>query len=107
MLIGPRRIIGCRSWSPRQAENFNKGKAGGASQQRGLSTSARTSSEHSAESYSKEVDTSKPPNPKVHQVDASSDAPPVARANEKAGTGGSSKEGSQSEGYETVRHFPC
>lgn len=41
----------------------------------------------------------------MHQVDASSDAPPVARANEKTSTGEFSKGGSPTMGYETVCCF--
>lgn len=78
------------------------GKSNSVGQQRGFSTSARSSAGHTAESYFKEVDTNKPANPKVHQVDSSAEGATVARANEPPATGEFSRSGPDSAEYETV-----
>ncbi len=79
-------------------------------QKRGFHTSARAfeekgSEKHTADSYFKDVDSTEPVNPKVHQVDSSSDTgAPVARANEQPATGHFSRAGPESPEYETVSH---
>lgn len=69
---------------------------------RAFSTSARASTKHTAESYFKDVDSTEPTNPKVHQVDPSTGGAPVARANEQPATGGFSRAGPDSPEYQTV-----
>lgn len=87
-----------------------KPTSGQQGQSRGFSSSARVAQEareeeHTAESYFKDVDETKPPNPKVHQVDPSTTGAPVARANEQPATGEFSRAGSQTEEYDTVGIF--
>ncbi|KAI0089298.1 hypothetical protein BDY19DRAFT_136472 [Irpex rosettiformis] len=75
---------------------------------RAFHTSARSlqekdSTPHTADSYLKDVDDTAPVNPKVHQVDSSSDTgAPVALANEQPATGNFSRAGPDSPEYETV-----
>ncbi|PSR83440.1 hypothetical protein PHLCEN_2v5712 [Hermanssonia centrifuga] len=81
-------------------------------QRRGFSTSTRVlqddkgkaepKSKHTAESYFRDVENTEPVNPKIHVVDASSKAAPVARANEQPATGGFSRAGSETEEYKTT-----
>ena len=75
---------------------------------RGFHTSARalagqSGTEHTADSYFKDIDESQPTNSKVHQVDSSNDSgAPVAHANEKPATGNFSRAGPHTQEYETV-----
>lgn len=79
-----------------------------ASQQtRQFSTTVRAYQEdketkHTAETYFKDVESTQPSNPKVHQVEPSSGSASVARANEQPVTGEFSRAGSQTKEYETV-----
>ncbi|KAJ3553900.1 hypothetical protein NM688_g3372 [Phlebia brevispora] len=57
--------------------------------------------EHTAETYFKDVDSTKPTNPKVHQVDPSTGGATVARANEQPATGDFSRAGPHTQEYET------
>lgn len=87
-----------------------KGKTSSAHQKRGFSSSARSSqkgeeAKHTAHSYFKDVDSTEPVNPKVHQVDSSGESgAPVARANEVPATGQYSRAGPDSPEYATVSH---
>lgn len=78
-------------------------------QRRSFFTSARRlaeddapETEHTAESYFKDVGDTKPANPKIHQVDGSATGAPVMRGNDQPATGEFSRSGSQSQEYETV-----
>ncbi|KAI0337944.1 hypothetical protein BDW22DRAFT_1363531 [Trametopsis cervina] len=76
------------------------------STKRAFHTSALRSenAKHTADSYFKDIDDAKPVNPKVHQVDSSSDTgAPVARANEHPATGPFSRSGSGSSEYESTQ----
>lgn len=72
-------------------------------QRRRFSTSSWVAAQsHSSETYFKEADNYQPANPKVHQVDSSTDGAPVARANEKVGTGDFSTKGPGDPEYQTM-----